>query len=79
MARIDAMPENPDSLAVLDRINRTDQQIERRIAQREACHGEEREKFLAMQPRACRCGVAECDPTGVRECEKGIRERRSLP
>jgi len=28
---------------------------------------------------SCACKVDGCDPTGVRECEKGIRERRSLP
>lgn len=88
-ARIDAMPENPDSLAVLDRINRTgsalpsDEEVAAKLAKlREGEAYEERQKYYGMihpEPRACRCGVAGCDPSGVPECSKGIRERRALP
>lgn len=73
-ARIDAMPENPDSLAVLDRINKTG----RAYPHIEPMPPSEHEYPIGRRAR-CACNVAGCDPAGVRECEKGIRERRALP
>lgn len=107
-ARIDAMPENPDSLAVLGRINRTGFALaaggERQVMPPDngnrrwvtvdelAKVGDEQVKaavdgFRTRHPdiaaywasSRCACNVAGCDPTGVPECSKGIRERRVLP
>jgi hypothetical protein len=63
--------ETEDKLKLNDEINKVMGNVPRPVTPLEM--------VLVRILSRCACNVAGCDPSGVPECSKGIRERRALP